>query len=329
MKLLRSGMRVEPRPGVGNRRAEHGLGFLGAVRQGFGPFEFQGGPADVADVPQLGVGEAFQTALLEWLEAKGQQPEDEVECLRHALCAECADAPEIARAIAWVGEMHEARHDSMPLPASVAKHRAIAWAADQWTPQWLCGADQCTQTALALYRHSEALLVELEFDATVVPRHEVTFTGYALLVATRAFAAFPNVREHIWDQVIVVEDLPACEDWTLATHTSEGQPSSHGLVCICVQGLAFESWDGTGFVRARQFERVQRSHLVYQDAALVVARLWCRRAPFAALLPQADPAIEASLGRLPGVSSVRGSSSILFSNCHEDTLPTFLYHPLN
>ena len=68
--------------------------------------------------------------------------QDALDGLRRGLCADCVALEAIQLALQWISEELEVRYDDMRLHDLALVCRALAWAQEHWTPQWLYQVDE-------------------------------------------------------------------------------------------------------------------------------------------------------------------------------------------
>ena len=318
LRLLRSSHRVVPGPGI----ADHGLGFLGAVKQGFGPHPYYepsllAPDALVEDV----VTGPLKEALHEWACEVHITARAALEGLRRALCADCVVPAAIPMALRWISAVVEGRHEDMSLQGLALVCRAIEWAQEHWTPQWLCQVDEGLRAMPAVYQHSDVLLLELDFEGIAADWPVIHDPVPGFLACLRCHLQNLSTVEGAWGEVVVLDDVADGVDWTSMVHDYVGRGERQGLVVLCLAGLEVPAVPDTGFLSHDHFVQLRRVHLIFQDAVLATFQLWSASTAFAIFLPPCDPGVHATLGRLPGVSMLRTRGHAIYYNCPKCALP--------
>ena len=325
-RLQAAAFSCRPGPGVGNRQADRGHSFMGVAKQALGPFD----PRVAADMPPPGQPppRALQIGLTSFLSSPCGDAVEALERLRGALAADCVTPPELELALSWglshAGDIVE----SLDVRSAHFVLTALRWAAESWTPQWLCGSDTPVEHCQALFRNSAQLLSEACFAGSLVDSQPRELTRAGLLICGEAEAAGFTAEVPGWHATLLLHQLPPDGSWVDQVHRYAVIEEGSGLTVISLACLPSSGPLPDGLLPFQVFSDCRYRDTLTQDAYLLAVQLWRVEAPFALLLPVADWSIAATARRLPGVAHhVAGRLQLLYT-CRSEDVPCCLFHTL-
>ena len=300
---------------------------MGAVRQGFGPAHpaIDSTPGQEVEVR---VPDVLQDNVALHIRSECTQQLAALEGLRQALCTVCTTPDVIAAAILWARDFLARECDEVSLLSRWAHERALQWAAEHWTPHWLCGQQADDSVRVPLFRHSEQILFAMDMEDVVGAPAVLAGEGRGYFLCSRGEETRFRESDCQWDGTVIIEDVLGQGDWAGEMHWSLCGAADHTLFvasCASLKGYAVAP---QGLLRYGDFVVSQALATMQQDVLLLLVQLWKRAVPFAALVPRFDAAILSALCRLPGVRKAQGVQLALLFTCGENEIPAALYHSL-
>ena len=188
---------------------------------------------------------------------------------------------------------------------------------------------QTADTKMALCRHSELLLFDLDLDEDILVRESARPTRGGLRICDRSEDLQLREAELEWDSTLFLDELLTDGGWLRAVWGLSTGVDAPGLVAVSLANIGSFRGACRGLLTYKEFCCRKECQTLVQDMYLLLVQLWQKAWPFAFLLQNADQAIFAAVKRLPGVSHRHGRHLLLFYNCASADVPPGLFHLLN